>query len=121
MKKICVITGARSEYGLLKCVMRGIQNSSDLDLQLIVTGMHLSAEFGLTYREIERDGFEINKKIEMLISSDTSLGIANSMGLGMIGFANVLDELKPDLILVLGDRFELLSFVSVATISPFLA
>ena len=84
MKKICVVTGTRAEYGLLRWVLEGIQNSSDLELQLIATGMHLSPEFGLTYREIEKDGFHIDRKIEMLLSSDTPIGIAKSMGLGRV-------------------------------------
>jgi GDP/UDP-N,N'-diacetylbacillosamine 2-epimerase (hydrolysing) len=114
MRKICVITGTRAEYGLLRWVMQGIQNASDLILQIIATGMHLSPEFGLTYQAIEQDGFQINRKVEMLTSSDTPVGIAKSMGLGMIGFADALNDLKPDLILVLGDRFEIFSAVSAA-------
>ena len=117
MRKICVITGTRAEYGLLRWLMQGIVDDPDLDLQIIATGMHLSPEFGLTYKAIESDGFIINRKVEMLISSDTSVGIAKSMGLGMIGFADALDELKPDLILVLGDRFEIFSAVSAALIA----
>jgi GDP/UDP-N,N'-diacetylbacillosamine 2-epimerase (hydrolysing) len=94
--------------------MRGIKDDSSLTLQIIATGMHLSPEFGLTYIEIEADGFDIDRKVEMLTSSDTSVGIAKSMGLGMIGFADALHELQPDLILVLGDRFEIFSAVSAA-------
>ena len=84
MRKICVITGTRAEYGLLYWVMKSIESQSDLQLQLIVTGMHLSPEFGLTYKQIEQDGFVINKKIEILLSSDTPVGISKSMGLAMI-------------------------------------
>ena len=116
-RKICVITGTRADYGLLRLVMQGIKDDSDLTLQIIVTGMHLSPEFGLTYREIEQDGFQIDLKIEMLTSSDTSVGIAKSMGLGLIGFADALNELKPDLVLVLGDRFEIFSAVSAALVA----
>lgn len=116
-RKICVVTGARAEYGLLRWVMEGIQNSALLELQLIATGMHLSPEFGLTTREIEADGFRINKKIEMLLSSDTSIGITKSMGLGMIGFADALAELKPDLMLVLGDRYEIFTAAASAMIA----
>ena len=90
MRKICVVTGTRAEYGLLRWVMEGIRNSSELNLQVIATGMHLSPEFGLTYREIEKDGFRIDRKVEMLLSSDTPVGITKSMGLGMIGFADAL-------------------------------
>lgn len=117
MRKVCVITGTRAEYGLLRWLMQGIVDDPELDLQIIATGMHLSPEFGLTYKAIESDGFIINRKVEMLTSSDTSVGIAKSMGLGMIGFADALDELKPDLILVLGDRFEIFSAVSAALIA----
>lgn len=116
-RKICVITGTRADYGLLRSVMQGIKDDSDLTLQVIATGMHLSPEFGLTYREIEQDGFKIDRKVEMLTSSDTSVGIAKSMGLGLIGFADTLNELKPDLIVVLGDRFEIFSAVSAALVA----
>jgi GDP/UDP-N,N'-diacetylbacillosamine 2-epimerase (hydrolysing) len=117
MKKICIITGSRAEYGLLRWVMQGILDDPDLDLLIIATGMHLSPEFGLTYKVIESDGFIINRKVEMLTSSDSSIGIAKSIGLGMIGFADALNELKPDLIMVLGDRFEIFSAVSAALVA----
>jgi GDP/UDP-N,N'-diacetylbacillosamine 2-epimerase (hydrolysing) len=117
MRKICIITGTRAEYGLLRWVMQGIKDSHELRLQIIATGMHLSPEFGLTYQEIERDDFQIDRKVEMLTSSDTSVGIAKSMGLGLIGFADALNELKPDLIVVLGDRFEIFSAVSAALVA----
>ena len=116
-RKICVVTGTRAEYGLLRWVMQGIQDDPDLTLQIIVTGMHLSPEFGLTYREIEQDGFHIDRKVEMLTSSDTPVGIAKSMGLGIIGFADALNELAPDLLLVLGDRFEIFSAVAAALVA----
>lgn len=116
-RKICVITGTRADYGLLHWVMQGIKDDSSLTLQVIATGMHLSPEFGLTFREIEKDGFLINRKVEMLTSSDTPVGIAKSMGLGMISFADALNELKPDLILVLGDRFEIFAAVSAALVA----
>ena len=112
-----MITGTRAEYGLLRWVMQGIKDDAEMTLQIIATGMHLSPEFGLTYREIEKDGFQIDRKVEMLTSSDTSVGIAKSMGLGMIGFADALNELKPDLIVVLGDRFEIFSAVSAALVA----
>jgi GDP/UDP-N,N'-diacetylbacillosamine 2-epimerase (hydrolysing) len=115
--KICVVTGTRAEYGLLRWVMQGIQDSDVLDLQLIVTGMHLSPEFGLTVQEIEADGFRIDRKVEMLLSSDTPVGITKSMGLAMIGFADALAELQPDLLLVLGDRFETFAAASAALIA----
>jgi GDP/UDP-N,N'-diacetylbacillosamine 2-epimerase (hydrolysing) len=117
VRKICVITGTRAEYGLLRWVMQGIKDDPELTLQIIATGMHLSPEFGLTYRDIEQDGFQIDRKVEMLTSSDTSVGIAKSMGLGLIGFADALNDLKPDLIVVLGDRFEIFSAVTAALVA----
>lgn len=117
IRKICVVTGSRAEYGLLRWVMQGIKDKPGLTLQVIATGMHLSPEFGLTYRDIEQDGFQIDRKVEMLTSSDTSVGIAKSMGLGLIGFADALNELRPDLIVVLGDRFEIFSAVSAALVA----
>ena len=117
MRKICIITGTRAEYGLLRWVMQGIKDDPELELQIIAAGMHLSPEFGLTYEAIEQDGFRIDRKVEMLISSDTAVGIAKSMGLGMIGFADALHELQPDLIVALGDRFEIFSGVSAALVA----
>jgi len=116
-RKICIITGTPAEYGLLRWVMQGIKDDNELTLQIIATGMHLSPEFGFTYKAIEQDGFEIDRKVEMLTSSDTSVGIAKSMGLGLIGFADVLHELQPDLIVVLGDRFEIFVVVSAALVA----
>ena len=117
MRKIAVITGTRAEYGLLYWIIKGIHEDPELELQLIVTGMHLSPEFGLTVKEIEKDGFPIVERVEMLLSSDTEVAIATSMGLGMIGFAKVYESLKPDILVVLGDRFEILS--AVASSVPF--
>jgi GDP/UDP-N,N'-diacetylbacillosamine 2-epimerase (hydrolysing) len=116
-RKICVITGTRADYGLLRWVMQDIKNDVDLNLQIIATGMHLSPEFGLTFKAIEDDGFEIDRKVEMLTSSDTPVGIAKSMGLGMIGFADAFNELIPDLIVVLGDRFEIFAAVAAALVA----
>lgn len=116
-RKICVVTGTRAEYGLLFWLLKGLNNDKDIELQLCVTGMHLSPEFGLTYETIEKDGFQIHKKIEILLSSDTSVGINKSMGLGLIGFADCYAELNPDLLLVLGDRFEIFVAVVAAMIS----
>ena len=115
--KICIITGTRAEYGLLRWVMQGIKDDPEMTLQIIATGMHLSPEFGLTYQAIEQDGFQIDRKVEMLTSSDTSVGIAKSMGLGMIGFADALVQLQPDIIVVLGDRFEIFAAVSTALVA----
>jgi GDP/UDP-N,N'-diacetylbacillosamine 2-epimerase (hydrolysing) len=116
-RKICVVTGTRAEYGLLRWVMQGIQREPTLTLQTIATGMHLSPEFGLTYREIEKDGFRIDRKVEMLLSSDTPVGISKSMGLAICGFGDALEELRPDLMLVLGDRYEILAAVSAAMVA----
>lgn len=116
-RKICIVTGTRAEYGLLNRLMKEIADDPELQLQIIVTGMHLSPEFGLTYRRIAADGFTIDAKVEMLLSSDTSVGIAKSMGLGVIGFADALDRLKPDILVVLGDRFEILAVAQTALVS----
>ena len=115
-RRICVVTGSRAEYGLLYWLMKEILDSNDLELQVIVTGMHLSPEFGLTYKQIEKDGFSINHKVDMLLSSDTPEGISKSMGLAMIGFSDAYKLLNPDLLVVLGDRFEVFSAVSVAMV-----
>lgn len=114
MRKICVITGSRAEYGLLSSLMSAIEADNELQLQVVATNMHLSPEFGLTYREIENDGFHINKKVEMLLSSDTANATTKSVGLATIGFADAFEDLKPDLIVVLGDRFEILAAVTAA-------
>jgi len=97
--------------------MNEIKSAEELELQIIATGMHLSPEFGMTYKQIENDGFTIDRKIEMLLSSDSEVGISKSMGLGMIGFADAFADLQPDMLVVLGDRFEIFSAVSVAMIS----
>ncbi|WP_342540899.1 UDP-N-acetylglucosamine 2-epimerase [Heyndrickxia sp. FSL K6-6286] len=115
-RKICVVTGTRAEYGLLYWLMKEIQKDPELELQIIVTGMHLSPEFGLTYRQIESDGFIINKKVEMLLSSDTSVSIVKSMGLGIIGLSDAISSLKPDILIILGDRFEALAAAQTALI-----
>ncbi|MDP3827939.1 MAG: UDP-N-acetylglucosamine 2-epimerase, partial [Polaromonas sp.] len=116
-RKICVITGTRAEYGLLRWVMQGIKDDPDLVLQVVATGAHLSPEFGLTYREIEQHGFQIDRKIEILVGADTPAAIAKSMGLGLIGFGQALSELRPDLIVVLGDRFEIFAAVAAALVA----
>jgi len=115
-RKICVITGTRAEYGLLCGLMKYINKDEDLELQLIVTGMHLSPEFGSTYKIIEKE-FKIDKKIEIILSSDTEIGISKSMGLAQISFAEVYDDLKPDIVMILGDRYEIFSAVSAAMIA----
>jgi len=108
--KICVFTGTRADYGLLKPLMKEIKNDNELELQILVSGMHLSSEFGNTIKEIENDGFKVDEKVEMLLSSDTETGVVKSTGLGMIGYVDVLNRLSPDRVIVLGDRFEALAF-----------
>lgn len=115
-RRVCIVTGTRAEYGLLYWLMKEIESANELELQLIATGMHLSPEFGLTYKEIEKE-FKIDKKIEMLLSSDTAIGISKSMGLAQISFAEAYEELKPDILVVLGDRYEIFSAVGAAMIA----
>jgi GDP/UDP-N,N'-diacetylbacillosamine 2-epimerase (hydrolysing) len=117
MKTVCVVTGTRAEYGLLRWVMEGIQKSPLLNLQLVVTGMHLSPEFGLTVNDIKSDGFVVDRCVEMLVSSDTPTGITKSIGLGLTGFADVMADLEPDLVLVLGDRYEIMAAAISAMIA----
>ena len=116
MKRICIITGTRAEYGLLYWLIKSVEQDKDLQLQLIVTGMHLSPEFGLTYKTIEKE-FKIDKKIEILLSSDSKVGISKSMGLAQISFSEAFSELEPDIVVVLGDRYEIFSAVSAAMIA----
>lgn len=113
-RKIAVFTGTRAEYGLLYWLMKGIDADPTLTLQTLVSGMHLSPEFGNTWEQIAADGFRIDERVEMLLSSDSPVGIAKSMGLGLIGFADALDRLQPDLLVVLGDRFEALAVCQAA-------
>ncbi len=117
MKKICVITGTRAEYGLLRPLIDRVYNDASFKLQLIVTGMHLSPEFGLTYKQIEKDGYVISEKVEILLSSDTPVGISKSVGLGTISFSECYERLKPDIIIILGDRYEIFAAASAAMIS----
>ena len=112
-----MVTGSRADYGLLYWVIRAIQDDGDFFLQLVVSGSHLSPEFGLTYKIIEDDGFFIDAKVEMLLSSDSPVGIAKSIGMGTIGFADAFARLKPDLLLLLGDRFEILSATQAAMVA----
>ena len=115
-KKVCVFTGTRADYGLLYWLLKDIDTDPELTLQLLVSGMHLSFEFGETYRQIEQDGFKIDEKVEMLLSSNTAVGTAKSIGLGVLGFTDSLNRLKPDIIVVLGDRFEALAVTQTALI-----
>lgn len=115
-RKICIVTGTRAEYGLLSNLMSLIKEDNDFELQIIATGMHLSSEFGLTYKEIEYGGFIINEKIEMLLSADTSSAVVKSLGIATISFADAYRKLQPDLLLILGDRFEMLAAAQSALI-----
>ncbi|MCT4223067.1 UDP-N-acetylglucosamine 2-epimerase [Elizabethkingia anophelis] len=114
VQNICVITGTRAEYGLLKPLMTKIKENPNFELKLLVTGAHLSPEFALTYKLIEEEGFIIDEKIEMLLSADTSSSIVKSMGVAMIGLADAFSRMNPDVILILGDRYEMLSVASAA-------
>ena len=112
--KVCVVTGTRAEYGILKPLICKIQESERLELRLVVTGMHLSPEFGMTVKEIEEDHFEISSKIEMLLSSDSAVGITKSMGIALLGFADYFQADKPDMVIILGDRYEMLAAATAA-------
>lgn len=116
MRKVCIITGTRAEYGLLKPLIARVDDADDMELQLVATGMHLSPEFGLTYKEIEKDGFQITERNEMLLSSDTANGITKSIGLGIIGFADIFTKINPDIIIILGDRYEALAAATAAMV-----
>ncbi|HQT24162.1 MAG: UDP-N-acetylglucosamine 2-epimerase (hydrolyzing) [Sphingobacteriales bacterium 17-39-43] len=117
MRKICVVTGSRAEFGLMYWVMKGLQADPDIKLQICVTGMHLSPDFGLTYKDIESAGFVIDEKVEMLLSSDTSIGISKSIGLAVISMSEVFERLKPDILFILGDRFEIFSVAIAAMVA----
>jgi UDP-N-acetylglucosamine 2-epimerase (non-hydrolysing)/GDP/UDP-N,N'-diacetylbacillosamine 2-epimerase (hydrolysing) len=105
-RRICVVTGSRAEYGLLYWLMRALADDPDIEFRLAVTGMHLAPEFGLTWRTIEADGFAIDETVEMLLSGDTPVAVAKSIGLGVIGFADAFARLRPDIVVLLGDRYE---------------
>ncbi len=117
IRRISVVTGTRAEFGLLRWLMELVRDDASLELQVIATGMHLSPEFGMTYREIEQAGFEIDAKVEMLMSADTATGVTKSIGLGVIGFADAIARLRPDVIVVLGDRFEIFAAATAALIA----
>lgn len=116
-RKVCVVTGTRAEFGLMRWLMQDVRSTPGLELQVLATGMHLSPEFGLTYREIEQAGFVIDARVEMLLSADSASAVTKSMGLGLIGYADAYARLAPDLIVVLGDRFEIFSAVAAALIA----
>ena len=114
MKKISILTATRAEYGLLKPIIKKLKEVSDFDVRVVVTGAHLSPEFGLTFKEIEQDGIEIDEKIEILLSADTPSSISKSMGLAMISFSDYFERLNPDMLIVLGDRYETLAVCCTA-------
>jgi UDP-hydrolysing UDP-N-acetyl-D-glucosamine 2-epimerase len=116
-RKICVVTGSRADYGLLSIVMKELQQYPGFMLQVIAAGMHLSPEFGTTYRVIEDDGYHIDAKVEMDIANDTAVGIAKSIGAGVGGFAEAFATLQPDLLILLGDRFEILAAAQAALVA----
>lgn len=118
MRKICVVTGSRAEYGILRSLIAAIDNDSELTLQIIATNQHLSKLQGETYKEIEHDGFTINSKVYMADddASDNANSIAKAVGRGVCGFADAFDELKPDLLVILGDRYEMLAVASAALV-----
>ena len=116
-RKICVVTGSRAEYGLLKILMQKIALDPELELQIVVTGMHLSEEFGFTYKEIENDGFNIDEKVPATTTSDTPVGTADAIGQGVFGCSKAFERLKPDLIVLLGDRFEVFAAATAALVS----
>lgn len=116
VRKICVVTGTRAEYGIMSRLMQSLKDDERVKLLIIATNMHLSPEFGFTVNEIENDGFVVDKKVEMLLSSDTHVGTVKSMGLALVGLADAFEELKPDLVVILGDRYEMLAAASAALI-----
>ena len=114
MKRVCIVTATKAEYGLLKPIILKLQAQNNLEVRVVATGMHLSPEFGMTCQEIEQDGIRLDRKIEILLSADTSSAISKSMGLAMISFADYFSERKPDLLIVLGDRYEILAVATTA-------
>jgi UDP-hydrolysing UDP-N-acetyl-D-glucosamine 2-epimerase len=116
-RRICVVTGTRAEYGILYWVLKEIAATPALELSLVATGSHLSPEFGLTYRDIERDGFRIDAKVEMLLSSDSPVGVAKSLALAVQGCAEAFERLRPDLVLLVGDRYEILGAAQAALLA----
>ena len=112
--KVCVVTGSRADYGLLKGLMREIKSSPNLELQVIVTGMHLSGDFGSTYLEIQEDDFKFSYVVDMLLNSDSPAAIAKSIGIGVMGFADAFVNLQPNYLILLGDRFEIFAAASAA-------
>ncbi|MGI9526131.1 MAG: UDP-N-acetylglucosamine 2-epimerase [Weeksellaceae bacterium] len=117
MRKVCIVTGTRAEFGLLRPLIEKIEKDKDFQLQLVATGMHLSPEFGNTINEIEEKGYKVDKKVECLVSSDSAVGVSKSMALALSGFADVYEDLQPNLLIVLGDRTEILAAVLAAAVA----
>lgn len=116
MRKICFVTGTRADYGILSPLMRKVKDSPNAKIQIIATNMHLSPDYGMTVNEIVADGFEVDARLESLLSSDSPVGTVKSMGLTQIGIADAFDRLRPDLVVILGDRYEMLAAASAALI-----
>ena len=108
-RKICVVTGSRADYGLLYWLMKEIKSDPALTLRLVAAGMHLEKKYGFTYKQIIRDGFKIDAKVKMKLGSDTDQGISRSAGIGLIEFGRIFGRLRPDIIVLLGDRYEIMS------------
>lgn len=113
-RRICAVTGSRSDYGLLFILLKELQVDPAIDFRLVITGSHLSPSHGLTYREIEQDGFIISDRVDMLLSTDSRSAISKSVSLGIMGFAEVFSRIKPDIVVVLGDRYEIFASVVAA-------
>lgn len=116
VKKACVVTATRAEYGLLKPLIDAFQNSDSYQLQLIVSGTHLSAEFGMTWKAIEQDGFTIDAKVDMLLGNDSATAVVKSLGLMCIGISEAFERLQPDFVVILGDRYEMLGVAIAANL-----
>lgn len=116
-RKVCVVTGSRAEFGLLRLLMHQLRKSDLFDLQVLATGMHLASQFGNTYKEIEDEGLEISHRVDMQLEGDSPTSVIKSMGIGLIGFAGAFDALHPDLVVVLGDRFEIFAAATAATVA----
>lgn len=116
MRKICVFTGTRAEYGLLRPVMRRVQKIPEFELQVMVSGAHLAAGFGHTVDDIVADGLPVSEQVEMLLDSDTPVAVATSMGVGLMGMSGALDRLRPDMLVILGDRYESMAAAIAASI-----
>ncbi len=116
-RKICIVTGTRAEYGLLFWLLKEVDADPELELQLVVTGAHLSEKFGNTYKVIEEDGFTIDARVDIQAGDDTAIGVAGSMGLAITGTAEAFERLKPDIVVILGDRYEILAAAQAAMVS----